>query len=171
MADTSVSCLCTSTFLSWAESWYEERENTFRSGEPTVWKAEPFKGELTPFFKNKHSFSCQTRRRCASLKCVQLKSSSVNKLSSFNWQNFILELIIFVAVGSAVAITQGLFPYFTTNPHHRSPGIRDLQIHRFREANQLQICPNSRRLLISLAKWNSEFLRQLQRTDRVGYSA
>ena len=114
--------------------------------------------------------SSQTRSRCVSLKYVQLKRYSVNKLSPFNWQNFILELIIFVAVGSAVAITRGFFLYFTTNPHHRHPGRRDLWIHHYREVNWLQICPNSQCLLISPAQWNSEFLLQLQWMDRVGYS-
>lgn len=170
MWDMSVSCLCTSNFSSWAESWYEEKGNTFRSGEPTMWKAEPFKGALTPFFKNKHSLSSQTRSRCVSLNYVQLKRYYVNKLSLFKWQNLILEVIIFVAVGSVVAITQGFFLYFTTNPHHGRPGRRDVRIHLCREVNWLQICPNSKCLLISPAKWNFEFLLQLQWTDRVGYS-
>lgn len=170
MWDVSVSCLCTSNLLSWDESWYEERVNTFHTGEPMMWKAELLKGELTPFFKNKHSLSSQTRSRHVSFKYAQLKRYLVNKPSLCNWQSFILELIISVAVGNAVAITQGFFLYFTTNPQQGCPGRRDLQIHHCREVNWLQIHPNSKHHLISPAKWNFEFLLQLQWTVRVGYS-
>lgn len=136
--------------------WRERKY--FHSREPTMWKGEPFKGELAPFFKNKHSLSSQIRSQCVSLKYVQLKRYSVNKLPLLNWQNLILELIILEAVGSAVAITWEFFLYFTTNPHNGCPGRRDLWIHHCREVNWLQICPNSKCLLISPAKWNWIFI-------------
>lgn len=57
MGDISVASLRTSNFSSWIESWYEERGSTFYSREPTLWKGELFKGELTFCFRKESSWA------------------------------------------------------------------------------------------------------------------
>lgn len=98
MGDRFVSCLCRSNCSSWAESRYKERGNTSHGRESMMWKGEPskgepFKGDLMPFFTNKHIWSSQIRSRSVSIIYVQLKSYSVNKLSFSNWQNLIWGLL------------------------------------------------------------------------------